>query len=272
MTPEEYQWYINLVKDRHHALDLTFEQAEKICKYEQDRDTYSDKHYFTPWEECDYEFTVFREILGKDQIVVYEKFLAENTKRYEQGLIEEDSKKRNEILYHQELLDYYENILLPDLFKNPFIGFGWLLSDREKIEYLKSEYRRFLNDTKKEILINHFRNYRTFKPNELKLSLLRHKLICVLPDYRHFRSQMDNPTKAVCEYLVPKIKYLPDETEQLLTTKFKELKDFVEKNIEKYYDKSIGGWHVEMKPPTEDEERENRSMMLLLMDKEKYGC
>ena len=37
MTPEEYQWHINLVKDRHQALDLTFEQAEKVYKYEQEK-------------------------------------------------------------------------------------------------------------------------------------------------------------------------------------------------------------------------------------------
>ena len=34
MTPEDYQWHINSVKDNYHTLNLTFEQAEQIYKFE----------------------------------------------------------------------------------------------------------------------------------------------------------------------------------------------------------------------------------------------
>lgn len=54
MTPEEYQWHIKLARSRYQYLNLTYEQAEKIYKYEQERDTYSDKHFFSDWEEWDY--------------------------------------------------------------------------------------------------------------------------------------------------------------------------------------------------------------------------
>lgn len=60
MTSEEYQWHINLVKDRNHALNLTFEQAEEVYKYEQDKDIGSEKLYFSTWEEWDYELSSFK--------------------------------------------------------------------------------------------------------------------------------------------------------------------------------------------------------------------
>src|SRR6185312_5478736 len=102
MTPEEYEWYINLVKDRHHALDLTFEQAEKVYKYEQEKDTYSEKHFFSAWEEWDYELTTFKEILDAEQFKNYENFLKENIQRYEESLIEQDKEKDKEIAYYEE--------------------------------------------------------------------------------------------------------------------------------------------------------------------------
>jgi hypothetical protein len=155
--------------------------------------------------------------------------------------------------------------------KDPFLRFGWLTTDRAKIDYIRTEYKRFLNDTKKAILINHFRHNRTFKQNELKLSLLRHKLSSILPDYTSFKHQMDEPTKAVAHYLLTKLRYLPDKTEELLTRKFKELKEFNDANFKKHHGE-IRGWHVVVGQLTDEEEKEHRTMTLLLLDKEKYGC
>ncbi|HEX8356542.1 MAG TPA: hypothetical protein VF610_03990 [Segetibacter sp.] len=59
MLPDEYQWYVNLVRNRYEYLNLTYEQAEEIHKYQQDKDTYSNKHFFSFWEEQDYELTIF---------------------------------------------------------------------------------------------------------------------------------------------------------------------------------------------------------------------
>lgn len=60
MTPEDYKWHINLVKERYHALNLTFEQAEQVYKFEEDKSIYSEKHYFSTWEEWDYELLTLR--------------------------------------------------------------------------------------------------------------------------------------------------------------------------------------------------------------------
>jgi hypothetical protein len=271
MTHEEYQWYVNLVQDRYQYLNLTFEQAEKIYKYEQDKDTYSEKHFFSIWEEWDYELTTFSEILNDDQLVNYQTFIKEIIQRYGQSLIEQDGKKANEIAFNEDLINFYETQFLPDFFKNPFLGFGWLSIDRAKIEYLRTEYKRFLNDSKKAILTSHFRHNRTFMPNELKASLLRHKLSYILPDYTSFKHKMDEPTKAIAQYLQKKLRYLPDEMEELLTRKFQELKEFNDGNFKKHHG-DIGGWHVVYGHMTPEEEKEHRTMTILLLDKEKYGC
>lgn len=270
MTPEEYQLYVNLVRDRYQYLNLTFEQAEKIYEYEEDRDKYSNKHHFSVWEEWDYELTTFREILNDEQLKTYETVLKQNIQRYEQGLIEQDSEMSSEFEYHEDLINFYETQFLPDFFKNPLVRFGWLLNDQAKIEYLRTEYKYFLNDTKKEILTNHFRHNRTFKPNELKASLLRHKRSYIFPDYSYFKYKMDEPTRAVVHYLKPKLRHLPENTEQLLTKKIKELKEFNEINFKKHFGE-IRGWHVVATQLTDEEQNEHNSMTLLLLDKEKYG-
>jgi hypothetical protein len=271
MTPEEYQWYINLVRDRHQYLNLTYEQAEKVYKYEQDKDTYSDKHYFSAWEEWDYELTTFREILTGEQLKNYEASLQANIQHFEQSLIEQDNEKTNEVAYNEELLRFYETHLLPELFEDHFLRFGWLLSDKAKVEYLRNEHKHFLNDTKKEILTNHFRHNRTLKPNELKASLLRYKLLSAFPDYTSFKYKMDEPTRSVAQYLEQKLQYLPEETENLLTRKFQELKEFNNANLKKHYG-DIRGWHVIAGRSSPEEERKHRNMTLLLLNKDKYGC
>lgn len=269
MTPEEYQRQINLVKDRHHALDLTFEQAEKIFKYEQDKDTYSAKHIFSEWEEWDYELTTFKEILNAKQFNNYENFLKETIHRYEKCLIEQDNKGGKDIAYYEEYINFYETQFLPDFFKDPYLRLGILSAEKTKIEYLRAEYKRFLNDTKKELLVIHFRHNRIFKPNELKVTLLRHKLSYIFPNYSYFKPQMDKPTKAIAYYLSSQLRYLPDHIEELLTKKFGELKNFNERIFNKYY--SNTAWQVVFGKQTAEEEEEYRRMALLLLDEEKYG-
>ena len=271
MTPEDYKWHINLVKERHHALNLTFEQAEQVFKYEQDKNINSEKHYFSVWEEWDYEITIFRQILTVDQLKGYEEYMNENIKRHEQWLIEQDNEKTNEIAFTQEMLTYYENVFLPDFFNDKFIfSIPKLHSDSVKIGFLKSEYKVFLNDIKKQILTEHFRHNRLFKPNELQATLLRHKLLYLWPDYSFFKQSSDEATIAVMDYLKKRIRF-PEQTEDLLKKKLAELDSFSDKNIKKYYS-DRKGWHVVISQLDPEDEKEQRVMTLLLLDKEKYSC
>ena len=82
---------------------------------------------------------------------------------------------------------------------------------------------------------------------------------------------MDEPTKAVAQYLKAKILQLPDETEKLVNRKFHELSQFLEANFTKRYGNSRG-WHVAVGHFTPEEEREHRTMSLMLLDRDRYGC
>ncbi|HAI36784.1 MAG TPA: hypothetical protein DCM40_00895 [Maribacter sp.] len=275
MNPEEYKWHINLVKDRLGYLNLTFEQAEKVYLHEEDKMTYSEKHFFSEWEEWDFDLSLFRKILNKEKFQDFEKAHQENIKRYEKSLVENDKPRDTDISYNKELIDFYTNGFLPDFFnKENQVGFLRTLKETDKIEYLKKEYKKFLNERKKELLTSHFRYNRSFKPNVLELELLRHKLIYIIPNYLYFKQEMDKPTKAISEYLENKFRYLIDTEEETISEKFQELKEFNQKCFEKYYGKPSSADTYFIKAPelTSAEERTYNTMTVLLLDEKKYGC
>jgi len=274
MTPEDYQWNINLVKDRNYALNLTFEQAEEVFKFEQRKNPYSEKFYFSTWEEWDYELSTFKKILNTEQFAIFEQNTKDAVENYQKSLIEQDTELLKEIEFNQETVKYYEEQFLPDFFKDRVLySFGRLSADRAKIDFLKAEYKKFLDDSKKRILTEHFRHNRTFKPNELEVSLLRHKLSYLWPDYLSFKTQIDEPTKAMTEYLKEKFKYFIEKYDEFITSKLEGLKIFNKENFDKYHGESRGGWHTIIIGQTStEEEREYRTMCILLLDREKYGC
>lgn len=193
---------------------------------------------------------------------------------YQQRLTEQDTENLKEIEFKKETIKYYEEQFLPDFFKDPVLyTFHWLSVDRAKIDFLKAEYKKFLGDSKKRILTDHFRHYRTFKPNELEVSLLRHKLSYLWPDYSSFKAQMDEPTIAITEYLKQKLKYFIEKYDEFIAGKLVALTIFNKESFGKYHGENRGGWHttiIEQSNP--DEEREYRAMCVLLLDREKYGC
>jgi hypothetical protein len=120
------------------------------------------------------------------------------------------------------------------------------------------------------MLIQNFRHNRLFNPNELQAELLRLKLSYLWPDYRLFKYSADQGTKDVITYLKAKINKLSEQTEKLLIRKLSELNAFNQKNFKKYHG-NPKGWHIVVEGPTDEEQKEERMMALLLLDKEKYG-
>jgi hypothetical protein len=268
MTLKEYQWYISLVQERHQYLHLRFEQAEKIFRYEKDRDNSSYKHYLTVWEEREYERTVYREILDSEQYKSYESFMESDT-AYGQVLTEQDNETAAAIPFVEEKLRFYENEFLIALFKQGVFQPAALLPEKSKTAYLRNEYASFLNDTRKRIIVDHFRNYRAFRPNELKLSLLHHQAAYIIPDYFSFRNQMDTPTRVVVEFLLQRYPYV--NTEPLLL-KLEEVKTHDKALFLRQYGGENTGWHVpEAAPLSPKEARELHTMIWLLADIHKYN-
>ena len=81
---------------------------------------------------------------------------------------------------------------------------------------------------------------------------------------------MDEATKAIANSLKSKVSYLPERTEKLLERKFRELKNFNNRNFKKYFGE-IRGWHVVVEKLTPEDEKQHRVMTLLLLDKENYS-
>ena len=106
---------------------------------------------------------------------------------------------------------------------------------KEKIAFLKSEYKLFLNDSKKAILAEHFRGNRSYTPNEVEATLLTHKISYLWPAYTSFKHTADEGTKAVMSYVSTNVKQLPPQIEELLTKKIGELRAFNKATSKKYY-------------------------------------
>lgn len=262
---EEYKWLVGLVQERYASLGLSYEQAERVHAFEQDKSIYSDKHYFTPWEEWDYELSSFRDILTADQLTVYERDQQAIIRGFEQSLLEQDAQMDTDIAFHEAAIQFYRTQLLPGLLGPAIPMFVGLRQDKDKVHYLKKEYQVCLLEAKKGILVNHFRDNRTFRPKELQAALLRHQLWCLLPDYGFFLHRMDAPTKAVAEYVERKAVILLEDARQLIIRKFSELRAFSEANYRQHYG-SRTGWHMVQQGADEQTEMLHCAMSVLLLE------
>jgi hypothetical protein len=261
-------WELELIQKRYqatHGLRLTIDQAKQIYEYEQLRDKPSDKHYFSIWEEFDFEYSTFQNILTFEQFEDYRTKHEELVRLTEQRVAQQDQEYVKQLDAAKDLLQYYQSKLLPDLEKQRIIVWQAFINEREKVEYLKNEYKKHLETQKKAILVEHFRHSRTLQPQLLQLSLLNHKLTCLLPDFFSFRASMDAPTKAVADFLETKIKMRAATIIEGLSDTLQALKDFRKENTAKHLAK-IRGWHVAI--AAEDD----NFVFLLLLDREKYGC
>jgi len=257
-----------MVQSRYQPYNLSLEQAEAVCRFEQERDIPSMKHFFSQWEEWDFEMVTFREILDAEQLALYLVNHEAEVKAYEKQLIEQDNSETQikQLTYTTRMHAYYKNELVPGLQKDENVG-RYLTITRmmdNKFTYLKEECKQYLSGIRKQILINHFRQNRTFRPNELKHALLRHSINDVWPDYESFYHSMDIPTKAVAEFLEEKVTRYFSPIKNLLEQSIKDRQRFVE-GLSKEFFSDMSGWHV-YKEVTPEEELKSFSMSLLLMD------
>lgn len=271
MTPEEYKWTINLVRDRHHQFKLTFEQAEKVYLFEKEKDLYSNEYFFSTWEEYDYMLDNFQKILIGKQLKKFSAWLKEAIKRHEEFLIESDNEQAKFIDYQSELLKFYEGRIFPQIFKEKFLTQSVFLSfEKSKVEFLKKEYKSFLDNQKIGILSSHYRHSRLYQPNTLKVALLQHRLNYIIPRFSFFKAKMDEPTKATANFLLNKFEPILERHQNFFKQKADELAAF-SKSIQDKYIGEIKGYHITI-TETEEQRRENQVMQVVLIDLEKYGC
>ncbi len=271
MTPEEYKWTINLVRDRYHQFKLSFEQAEKIFEFEKTLDLHSTKYFFSTWEEEDFILDNFRKILNEKQLKKFIGRQKQNIRRHEQHLTEGDKEQEKYIKYYNELIDFYEQRIVPEFLKEKIhIDIAISIESKAKVEFLKQEYKKYLDEQKLNILTSHYRHNKLFSPNQLEVKLLMHKLECIIPIYFSFKNHIDKPTKAVANFLIKKYHYIPTRLENFFKLKQQEYSSAIEEIKSKHIGE-IKGWHTTI-TETELQQIENQIMQVVLMDKEKYGC
>ena len=263
-------WEIEALQTRYKAMngiELTKDQAEKVFIYEQEKNSGSSKYFFSTWEELDYEEAKFKEILTSAQFESYLSERPRQLKQIEESLVENDKQYLPQLNAAIERLDYYKNILVPSLRKDLMLFYTVFNSEREKVDFLKSEYKKYLADTKKKILVDHFRHSKTFQPIVLKLNLLRHEQMCLLPEYLSFKGAMDNATKVVADFLLEKVSRISENLLDSIKQTMDELKDFNNNNTAKHIGE-VRGWHTTIHIDNEKEEL----MFVVLFDTEKYIC
>lgn len=262
---------IKFVQARYHQLNLNSEQAEKVLRFENMKESHSPTHSFSAQEEWDFEYSVFREILSEEQMVQYQKRVKEMREMHIEHLVEQDN--ANKIWAEQmlEQIDYLKTTLIPSILSDRSQIILSIIADSSKIIYLKSNYRTFLHDRRKQILVSHFRYNSIYAPILLKSALLGHYASCLLPNYTAFESWMDEATRAVAEFLKTKLPPKTSEVTEFYLGKLGESKAFAQRTKEKYH-RHIAGWHVwERDPLPEEDENKNWLMSMLLLDRNAYG-
>lgn len=260
-----------MVQSRYQPYNLTFEQAEAIHQFEQERDAHdlSWKHFFSQWEEWDFEMVSFREILKEEQLALYLSNHEAEVKAYEKQLVEQDNSETQmkQLAYATRMLDYYRNELIPGLWKSEelrrYVSIAGI-GENNKLNYLKEELKKYLPGIRKQILVNHFRQNKTYRPNELKCALLRHSINDVWPDYASFYHSMDTPSRAVADFLNDKVARYFTEIKQLLEQSIKHRQDFIDSLYKEFFSNE-GGWHVH-REITPEEELKIFRMSLFLAD------
>lgn len=264
MDQEQYNWEVELVQSRFQHLDLTFSQAEKVYEYEMNQ---HGEPIFSLWGELDHEHDTFKSFLTDVQWEEYTKRLNIQTEGIKKGLIEEDLNYVNHIKYTTEILHHLEHVFLPSFYNKAEANVNsWLkkiITYKPTIDLIKVNYSDFLNRSKREILVNHYRFNRTYKPNELKNSLLDHQLLYHLPNFWRFKPRMNESTRLATDHLLKNTEADFKNIEASIMQKFENLNEYAKVTRLKYFDEAQG-WRVKIELNTK-EEFENRLLTALLL-------
>jgi hypothetical protein len=262
---------IKFVQARYHQLDLSAEQAEKVLKYESMKDSYSRTDIFSAWEEWDFEYAVFRDLLTERQMPQYHQRIREIQDMHIESLIEQDNLNKIWLEQTREKVDYLKATLIPSILSDQSHRLMPLTTDRNKIDYLRVNYRIFLHEQRKRALVDHFRYNKTYAPVQLKSTLLGHYASCLIPHYAAFENWMDEPTRAIAGFVKLKLPRGTSEVSEFYLEKLRESKAFSEQIFQKY-SRHFEGWSLWVADPLpEEEENKNWLMSMLLLDSNAYG-
>ena len=125
-----------------HDIDIDDEQAVKVIIYEKERDAGTDI-FFSPWEELDFEFVSFREILTPAQFEKYKSDVPRRLQEIGKGYIECDKSNLPYLKAAEERLEYYKNVFIPAVRKNLMMVLPIINFQKGKIDFLKATYLKY---------------------------------------------------------------------------------------------------------------------------------
>ncbi|ANI88619.1 hypothetical protein A9P82_04545 [Arachidicoccus ginsenosidimutans] len=272
MDLHDYNVQIEIVQMRYNFLNLSFEQAEKVLAFEDEKDFYTTKYALNVWEEQDLMYDYFKRALDKTQFEKLNRWYNQQEENYKKQLLEDDGKRIVWIHYYEELIETYQKQIIPKFIKKTFDSYISLplFQEKIKIDYLKHEYKKYLESEKIHIFSAHFREYRTYAPNRLKEVLLIHKRKYISPNYLSFKHFMDEPTKAIADFLLKSLNYIDREHQTFFDSIKMEWESVVEKIKIKHIKEDVKGWTTVIKN-SEQEIKEQNIMQVILFDKDFYN-
>jgi hypothetical protein len=278
MSPKEFQESVApfMPDIRNYITDLTKDQALKLYQYEQDINNRESKTYsFSFWEEMDFKWASFKEILTSEQFADYESFHKETVAKYGKQLYEVDSMLIGNIEYEREWVAYHEQVFYKSFFVDRnFFDFLRINRVDSRIELLKIEYQKYLKITRKNIIVSHFRYSRVFEPNSLKLKSLSLLTQHFWPCYACFIDEASPETMALANAIYYEFNFLYIQKKEFLEQQLSERQNFYNNILQRKhsaqecqnYLQKLKEW--ESGPENSDK---YKFMSLLLMDKGKYG-
>jgi hypothetical protein len=250
MDPHMREQFVERAQEQFADLNLTADQAIRLLDLLDDEgapsfDLGKGADHFSFWERQDYELDSARVFLTDEQLTLYHKHQQLDAAAYETRMREEDAAKTNEVLFNEEyttwIKDHFLLKMLRELIHVP-IRFSM---EKEKVEYLRAEYKQFVARSTRNALVRHYRYHRHFEPNSLRLTLLREERRALLPDYESFIGQSDDFVKAVGNFLADKYSGFAKQGEEFFERKAEESKkQYAELRLRHIGERQPGGWHT----------------------------
>ena len=229
---EQYSYDIKMIQDLNRDLQLSFEQAEAIHKFQKLEYFEGMNDYPTDWEAADLEKLFYKKILLPKQFEVYEGNAEVRKINHIKWL--RDTEADNAIQYKMllETIDYYKATLIPSLAAH-LIEIKSLMQKYQ--EQLLPKYVLFVKNIRNRALIQHVRNTRTFQPDSLETILLRAESYFVWPVYDWFRNTMDEETAKIDKQLDTALESFKDKHHDVLRFHLEALSAFQSRLNQKYY-------------------------------------
>lgn len=258
-------------------LNLSQEQSVYAARFLETTRVRSLKSSLSFWERFDYELSYFSDFLSSEQMEKYHEWRNNSIENYKNDLIEYDNSVSTlkDIEWAEKEIDYLESEFLPALNKSHFRAHFRSDPHRTKFEFVKSEYKSFLDENQMATITWHIRNNRRYQPNSLKAELLKHKINAIYPNFRSFRAQMDDVIKIAVEFLSRELTRFPrgkDKLTPIVSALWAFQNKIADENFE--YSKKTNRFYAFSNiedSRTYDEKEQDFWFPLLLMDDEYYG-